>query len=131
MTALHGRVPNDRAEAGIIIVFLLVGLDESQMLGRLDLFPRIASDNPALGRLRFHHIQVFGITCLEADDLALLEEISLIAFRTKRFNSAPKSMLNIASGLHGIQRLDRRSGLELSERRPLLTNEFHVGTLRP
>src|SRR5437763_8083913 len=58
---LHGDVADERAEPRIVVVALLIGGDERLVLGRADLVPGVAGDDPADRRLVLQRIEVLGL----------------------------------------------------------------------
>src|SRR5581483_966649 len=76
---LHGHVADNRAEPRIVVIFLLVGVDEGDMLLGLDLVPRIAGDDPADRRLVLERVEIFRLAGEQADHRAILEYAARIA----------------------------------------------------
>src|SRR5581483_6713596 len=71
---LQRDVADQRAEPRVVVVALLVRADEGLVFRRIDLVPRIAGDDPALGRVLPQRIEVFGLTGKQADDRLALEQ---------------------------------------------------------
>ena len=63
---LDGLVADDRAEARIVVVLGLIGLQELVMVRRLDVVPGITGDDPAFGRLFLQRIEIFRLAGEEA-----------------------------------------------------------------
>src|SRR5919201_606039 len=71
---LQRDVPDERSEARIVLVALLVRGYERLVLGRVDLVPRIAGDDPAHGRVLLQRIQVLGLARKQAHHRLTLEQ---------------------------------------------------------
>src|SRR5512137_945680 len=54
-------VADDRAQARVVLVALVVPVEELRVFGRRDLVPRIAGDDPAPRRLVPQHVEVLGL----------------------------------------------------------------------
>src|SRR5581483_8414892 len=58
---LQRDIADQLSEARIVVVALLICGDERLVLGRVDLVPRIAGDDPALGRIFLERVEVLGL----------------------------------------------------------------------
>src|ERR671931_2082442 len=76
----QGDIAHQRSQARIVVVALLIGADESLVLGRVDLVPRIAGDDPALGRVLLERIEILRLAGKQAHYGLALEEPACRAF---------------------------------------------------
>src|ERR1051325_3828219 len=71
---LHRDVADQRSQARVVAIALLVGIHERLVLGRIDLVPRVTGDDPALRRLVLQRIEIFRLAGQETDHRFSLEQ---------------------------------------------------------
>src|SRR6516162_2795901 len=69
----HRQVADDRTEPRIVVVALLISSKESLVLGRIDLAPGIAGDDPAGRCLVLEWIEIFRLAAQQIDHDAILK----------------------------------------------------------
>ena len=89
--------------------------------------PRIARDDPAVGRLGFQRIEVLRFAGEQVHDLAPAEEPARVALADELREIGSEQRAEDRVGLRGGERLDRRTCVDLAERRRLLRDDLHVG----
>ena len=100
------------------------------MLGRVDLVPGIAGDDPARGRLVLQRIEIFRLAAQEIDHDAIFECAAGRALADEFGQIAGKQRAENRIRLGVIDGLRHRAGIDLAERGRLLGDEFHVRLLR-
>ena len=121
-------VADERAHARIVIPLRAVGVDEGDVLGRLDLVPGIAGHQPALGRVGLERVEIFGLAGQQADDEALaVEEAAVGALADELGEVGAEGDVVDRLGLGPGEGLDLGAGVDLEQRRPLLGDPGDVG----
>ena len=121
------RVAEQRGQAREIVVLRLIGFDEGQMLGRVDLIPGIARHDPAFRRLRTHRCEILRLAGQETQHRALLEEAAELSFADQLGLIAGEGRVEDAVGVGAQDGLRGRAGVDLTERRILLDHHFGFG----
>ena len=100
------------------------------MLGRLDAVPRVAGDDPAVGRLVLQRVEVLGLAGQHAHHLAVLEQAARVALAHELRQVGAEQHVEDRVGLGVGQRLHHAAGIDLAQRRRLLGDELDVGLRR-
>src|SRR5262249_816003 len=120
----HRQVANDRTEPRIVVVALLITSKESLVLGRIDLAPRIAGDDPAGRRFVLERIEIFRLTAQQIDHNAILKGAATATLAYKYGQVAAEQGTEDGIGLGIVDSLRHGAGIDLTERRRLIGDEL-------
>ena len=123
---LHGGIAHHRAHLGVFIEASVVIGRKTGVLPRIDLVPGVAGHDPALGRFIFQHIEVLGLARQQGHYWRLGENAALVAFPHQFGQIGAEGHIEDGVGLALHGGLQRGAGIQLAQRRPLLTHKLHI-----
>ena len=108
------------------MILVLIGFEKRFVLGRLDVVPGIAGDDPSGRRLALQRIEIFRLTGEEAHDRAALERAARIALANQLHEIGAELDIEDRVGLGRVDRLEHGARVDLALRRPLLGDPLDV-----
>src|SRR5258708_30574729 len=121
-----GDIAQDRVPSWIVVIFFLIRCTKSVMFRSVDGLPRIPRGEPSLGRFILQRVQIFGLSGERANDCLVLKETTRVALSYEANEDGPESGIENRFWVRGIQRIDRRTRINLAQCWPLLADPFDV-----